>query len=164
MRTCFLLLLALAACGDNADTPQAVAPEELANQIEAIHEARPEKAPQRLAYLREADLSSELRALPGCRFEQGGQILLIVNAAVAVARVDNERVPLAVSGPVGPTGGFFTAHRITLSVGRTTPPPAGTPSAGAAWPAQVTLAGKPEVPPERHEGTWLCTVNPAPGG
>ena len=121
MRRLLLLLvpLLLPACGgaQEDDRPRANSVEELENRLEKLADRTTEEiepAP-RLAALKEADLGAEFRANPGCRLHRDGRLLLVVNAAGAVARIDGRRVPLAVSGPVGPTGGFFTAPGVTVS-------------------------------------------------
>jgi tRNA(Ile)-lysidine synthase len=115
----------LAGCGEPAedDRPRANSIEELENRLDALADRTTEEIepPPRLANLKEADLGPELRANPACRLHRNGRLLLVVNAAGAVARIDGKRVPLAVTGPVGPTGGFLTGPGVTVSVGRTEP-------------------------------------------
>jgi hypothetical protein len=158
----FLLLLPLllAACGgpEEDDRPRANSVEELENRLEKLHDRTTEEIePEpRLAYLREADVGPELRSNPACRLHQDRRLILIVNAAGAVARIDGRRVALAVSGPVGPTGGFFTAPGITLSVGRTEPTGNDAAEYGMGWPARATVGGDKERPLEKREATWIC--------
>lgn len=158
-----LILLAaflLPACGgpEEDDRPRANSVEELENRLEKLANRTSEEiepAP-RLSNLKEADLGPELRADPACRLHRGGRLLLVVNAAGAVARIDGRRVKLAVSGPVGPTGGFFTAPGVTVSVGRTEPGGAGPAEYGRGWPARATVGGNEERPLEKQEATWIC--------
>jgi hypothetical protein len=154
-------LLLLAACGgpEEDDRPRANSVEELENRLEKLA-ARTEEdiePPVRLANLKEADLGPELRSEPACRLHRDGRLLLVVTKAGAVARIDGRRVPLTVSGPVGPTGGFFTAPGVTVSVGRAAPYAADAASYARGWPARLSIGGDAERPVEKHEATWICT-------
>ncbi|HEX8061820.1 MAG TPA: hypothetical protein VF535_01250 [Allosphingosinicella sp.] len=155
-----LLPLLLAACGgpEEDDRPRANSAEELENRLEKLADRTSEEiepAP-RMSNLKEADLGPELRSNPACRLHRGGRLLLVVNAAGAVARIDGRRVPLALSGPVGPTGGFLTAPGITVSVGRTEPTGNDAAEYGMGWPARATVGGDRERPLEKLEATWIC--------
>jgi hypothetical protein len=158
-----LLLLApllLSACGgaEEDDRPRANSVEELENRLEKLADRTSEEiepAP-RLAPLAKADLGPEFRANPACRLHRDGRLFLVANASGAVARIDGRRVPLALSGPVGPTGGFFTAPGITVSVGRTEPTGNDAAEYGRDWPARATMGGDKERPLEKQEATWIC--------
>jgi hypothetical protein len=158
----FLIASALlAGCGapEEDDRPRANSVEELENRLEKLANRTSdeiEPAP-RMSNLKESDLGPELRSNPACRLHRDGRLLLVVNAAGGVARIDGRRVALAVGGPVGPTGGFLTAPGITLSVGRTEPG-GGEAAAqyGTGWPARATVGGDDERPLEKIEATWIC--------
>jgi hypothetical protein len=157
-----LILLALlaAACGglEEDDRPRANSVEELENRLEKLADRTSEEiepAP-RMSNLKEADLGPELRSNPACRLHRDGRLLLVVKAAGGVARIDGRRVGLALSGPVGPTGGFLTAPGITVSVGRTEPTGNDAAEYGQGWPARVTVGGDVERPLEKREATWIC--------
>ena len=160
-RALFLAVpLLLAACGgpEEDDRPRANSIEELENRLEKLADRTSEEiepAP-RLSNLKEADLGPELRSNPACRLHRDGRLLVVVNAAGAVARIDGRRVPLAVSGPVGPTGGFLTAPGITVSVGRTKPTGNEEAEYGLGWPARATVGGDKARPLEKTEATWIC--------
>jgi hypothetical protein len=154
-------LLILAACGGREDgaEPRANSQEELENRLEKLADRTVEdiEPPDRLGDLIQADVGPELLAEPACRLRRNGRLVLTVNAAVAVARIDGRRVPLAASGPVGPTGGFLSAPGVTVSVGRLDPPVAGADEYARPWRARVTIGGDKERPIEKHEGSWTCT-------
>jgi hypothetical protein len=155
----FFVPLLLPACGaEEDDRARANSVEELENRLEKLAHRTTEEieTPQRLANLKEADLGAELRVNPACRLHRDRRLLLVVNAAGAVARIDGRRVALAVSGPVGPTGGFFTAPGLTVSVGRVESSTSGAARYGEGWPARVTIGGDQERPIEKHEATWIC--------
>jgi hypothetical protein len=148
----------LASCGsETADTPQ-LPPEELANRIDelAVGKVEETKAP-RMALLRQADIGPEFRDRPSCRLHRGDGILLIVVEGRGLARIDGRAVPLAISAPVGPTGGFFTGEGVTISVGRTGQFPAEAESYGRDWPAGATIGGSTDKPIEKLDASWVCT-------
>jgi hypothetical protein len=156
----FLVPFLLAACGspEEDDRPRANSVEELENRLEKLADRTSEEIePEpRLANLKEGDLRPALRSNPACRLHRDGRLLLVVNAAGTVARIDGRPVALAVSGPVGPTGGFFTAPGVTLSVGRTEPTGNDAAEYGMGWPARATVGGDKERPIEKQEATWIC--------
>lgn len=155
------LLLLFTGCGggDEDVEPRANSVEELTNRLDKLSDRTSEdiETPARLAFLEASDLDERLGANASCRLHRDGRLYLAVNAAGAVARIDGRRVPLAVSGPVGPTGGFFTAPGVTLSVGRTGPGGEAAGEYGRGWPARVTIGGDKERPVEKHEATWTCS-------
>jgi hypothetical protein len=156
-----IALLLLAACGGpgDEDRPRANSVEELENRLEKLADRTEEdiEPPARLAKLKEGDLGPELRFGPACRLHRDGRLLLVVTRAGAVARIDGRRVLLAVSGPVGPTGGYFTAPGVTISVGRVAPSAGDAASHARGWPARLGIGGDSERPIEKHEATWICT-------
>ncbi|HEX2763277.1 MAG TPA: hypothetical protein VHM92_05455 [Allosphingosinicella sp.] len=152
-----LALLATACGGDDTITARANSAEELENRLDRLSQGKTEEEKPRLSYLQVGDLTPELRATPSCRLHQQGKLVLVVNARGAVARIDGRRVALALSAPVGPTGGFLTAPRVTISVGRTAPFAPGADVYASGWTATATLAGDPEREIEKIEGTWICS-------
>jgi hypothetical protein len=155
-------LLLLAGCGGaggGSAEPQANSVEELENRLEALADRTTEdiKPPEpRLAFLKRADVGPELRSTPACHLHRDGKMLLVVNARGAAARVDGRRVALAVAGPVGPSGGFFTAPGVTVSIGRPTPDPGDADRFPGSWQARVTIGGDKERPIEKQEARWSC--------
>ena len=150
----FLFALTLAACGreeGETDLP----PEVLVNRLEALSQAKNSSgpAPKRLGVLADADIPADFRQGPSCRLHQHDRLLLIAAAPGALARIDGRPTRLRVSGSVGPTGGFFAAQGVTISVGRNDPPETKGPSTRAG----VTVGGHPMTPMERLDGSWICT-------
>lgn len=158
MRGALLLLpLLLSACGSgDGDTHSnaAVDPERLEKLANGMTGEEP---PPRLGLVQRRDVTPEFEVLrPVCRLSRRGKLILIVNARGAVARIDGRRALLAVSGPVGPTGGFFTGPRVTLSVGRIAPVVAEAEAYAGGWPATATLGGDPDREIEKIDATWGC--------
>lgn len=152
-----LALAALAACGGaGSEEPDANSAEELENRIEKLATIQKELPPQRLAYLRNGDLWPENRVRPACRLHQDGKLLLVANASGAIIRVDGQRRALMTAGPVGPTGGYFRAAGVTVSVGRTAQIEAEADRFGPGAAARATVGGRDDIPPERHEARWIC--------
>jgi hypothetical protein len=154
-------LLLLAACGAGEEDVEARAnsQEELENRLDKLADRTSEdiEPPDRLGDLVQADVGPELRSEPACRLRRNKRLILTVNGSGAVARIDGRRVPLTISGPVGPTGGFLSAPGVTVSVGRLAPPVRGADEYARPWPARVTIGGDKERPIEKHEATWICT-------
>jgi hypothetical protein len=157
----FAAALLLSACGSQEDgaEPRANSQAELENRLDKLADRTSEdiEPPDRLGDLVQSDVGPELRSEPACRLGRNGRLVLIVNASGAVARIDGRRAKLAVSGPVGPTGGFLTAPGITVSVGRLDPPVRGLDEYARPWRARVTIGGDKERPLEKHEASWICT-------
>ena len=153
------LLLAACGAGEEDDRPRANSAEELENRLEKLADRTVDdiEPPVRLGNLKESDLGPDLRSEPACRLHRHRRLLLVVTKAGAVARIDGRRVPLRVSGPVGPTGGFFTAPGVTVSIGRVALYAGDAASYAEGWPARLSIGGDRERPIEKHEATWICT-------
>ena len=164
-----LLALLAAACGggDPDESRSGVPADEFANRIEEISVLRPEEekaVPSRVGALAENEIPEEYRTGPSCRFHSGGRLVLHSAAPGAVARIDGRVAPLRITGPVGPSGGFFEAPGITFSVGRRPPPsaaasasnPDGAAAAAPGGGAGATIGGDRSKPIERITGSWAC--------
>ena len=157
-----LLCLAAAACGkadDNEAAPQ-LPPDQLANTIETLHEARPAEepqgTPQRMGFLADSEVPPEYRTGKACRLEQKGRLALIAAAPGALARIDGKLVRLPTAGPVGPSGGYWEAPGLTISIGRRAAVAPGAEQANMRWPAGVTIGGDPERPLLKLDADWGC--------
>ncbi len=153
-----LLASSVAACGGGDEDEAAAGPggADLANTIEAVaHVKEPgaAAAPRRLGVLADADLPADLRNGATCRLQDGQDLLLLASAPGAVARIDGRVVRLAVAAPVGPSGAYFEAPGVTVSIGRRAPLGA---APGGPNRAGVTIGGNPDQPIEKAEASWVC--------
>jgi hypothetical protein len=157
----FLALL-LAACGGSEGPDEPIgdpSQAELANRIENVafaptDEEEEKAAPRRLGVLEESALPPEFRAGRICRLTEGTNLLLVAAEPGALATVDGRTAALRIAGPVGPSGGFFEAPGITVSIGLK-PPPGAVPGSPATR-AGVTVGGDKNKPIQRHEALWIC--------
>jgi biopolymer transport protein ExbD len=117
------LALASATLGGCREAPSAAPPSPdqvsaAANQAQAELVDAPTPPPDRLAPLAEGELDPRFLAKPACRLTRDGQILVAATPKEAVARVDGRLRVLAKSGAVDPSGAFFRAPGVTISIGR----------------------------------------------
>jgi hypothetical protein len=156
------LCLAAAACraseapGDEPQLPR----DALANAIDELHVAKdpedPQASPHRLGFLADAEVPAEYRTGRACRLQQNGRLALIAAAPGALARVDNRLIRLTAGGPIGPSGGYFEAPGVTISIGRRAAVEPGSPQANMAWPAGITVGGDPDRPLAKLSADWGC--------
>jgi hypothetical protein len=152
------LLFVCNGCGrsDAGDGTSELAADELYNAIEPGPVARKvPNSPPRLGSLSDDIVPAALRTAP-CRLRRGNSLLLVANRMGAAARVDGRVIVLTAEGPVGSSGGYFTAPRITISVGAT-PPRTGRGS-GSAAEARVSIGGAPDRPVEKVDARWSCPL------
>jgi hypothetical protein len=156
----FLALFA-AACGGDDSSGEPIGnptPDELADRIEAVAHVAPEEekaVPLRLGTLRESQLPAEYRTGRLCRLGEGGNLLLVAAAQGAVANVDGKVVALRTAGPVGPSGGFWEANGVSISIALKMP---GAPAAAnPPMRAGVTVGGDDDSKPlQKYEADWSC--------
>lgn len=154
------LLLVPGACGGGAEDEPKLPPDQLEKAIENLAVLKEEKVkpPPRLGVLAEAEVPPELVSGGACRFYLQDRLLAVAGATGALAKIDGKPRGLIIQGPVGPSGGFFAADRVTVSVGRRAP----VGAAGPTTAAGITVGGDPARPVEKHEGSWVCTRGEAP--
>jgi hypothetical protein len=153
-----LLALTLAAsCRRSADDQPVLAPDKLANAIEAVREEKPPVSvpPRRLAFLRPADLARVSGRIV-CTLRQRDRPLLVAGTARALARIDGRPLLLDVAGPMDASAAFFAAPRVTISIGRHTPVTRQADAPGIAWPVGVTVGGLPNAEDEKIDASWSC--------
>jgi hypothetical protein len=156
-------LLALAGCGGGTDQAVPLNESQLAESIENIAEARPEReagppGPSLVKVSRE-DVAQALPPGPGCDFSDEGKLMFAADrAGQAVARVSGLPVRFRAEGEVGPNGGFFATERYRVSIA---PLEREGVEIGASttWPARLVLTDRRsgnKVNELRMEGTWRC--------
>lgn len=152
--------LALAACG--SDEAPVVNAADVANVVENIAEVPDPAAkddappPPALQPLAQSELAATIASGAGCDFSAGGEPLFVAAGPAGVAKVNGQVVRFAAEGPVGATGGFYTAGRLRISVGRTSE--AGT-AAGetTSWPGRLSLTDRStDAHPLEVAGMWRC--------
>ena len=156
MRSLGPALLLLAGCGADPDAGANVT----ANQLGRLSTPDPEPvddplAPVRLQPLEPGDVTHAGLSGPGCRFSAGDQVLLAANGGDAIARLEGRTIQLVPAGPLAPSGGFFRAGRVTISVGRTEAEPT-TVSGIAGWPGRITVTSRRPAAQLRRDGMWRC--------
>jgi hypothetical protein len=154
-----LLALAPTASCRRSDVDQPrLPPDKLVNAIEAVREEKPPvKVPtKRLAFLRPADLARVRGGDIICTLRQRDRPLLVAGAARALARVDGHPLLLDRAGPMDASAAFFTAPRVTISIGRHSPVARQADVPGVAWPVGVTVGGLTNVEDEKIDATWSC--------
>jgi len=160
MRTLLLPLLALlaASCGGKDEPDEAAgdpSPAELAARLDAVSQLPNEderEARPRLTPIDDGEVPDEYRAGPACRLSGGAGLLLVAAQPGAVAKIDGRAIRLVTAGPVGPSGGFWKAPGVTISVGARP----GTNADGTASPAGVTVGGADDKPIQKWEANWVC--------
>ena len=156
------LLLAASACGGGgADEEPKLPPDQLEKVIAnlaVLKEEKPAPPPPRLGVLAETDIPPELSSGGACRFYLQDRLLAVAGQAGALVKIEGKPRRLVIQGPVGPSGGFFAADRVTVSVGRRAPAQAAGPTTAAG----ITVGGDPARPVEKHDGSWVCTRQEAP--
>ena len=103
-----------------------------------------------------SDIAAELEPGAGCDLRQGDRVMLVAVQGDAIVRVNGDIVHLVLSGPFSPSGGFFTAPALSVSIGRTSE--AGTTlGETTSWPARVVVTDRTGVrPPNEFEALWTC--------
>jgi hypothetical protein len=154
-----LLLALLLAAGCSSEKPvQEKSAEELRREIEAV--ATPptlkKEAPRfRLAPISAAEVQAYAGDRPACVLLLGDRMLFVTNGNQGLARIDGQLRRLIASGPVGPTGGFFSIPGATVSIGRIGHYAAGAEAYVPAWTVAVAVGGSEGKPGEFDAG-WTC--------
>jgi hypothetical protein len=161
-----VLALALAAsCRRSASDQPVLPPDRLANAIEDVRVEKkeaPKTPPKRLAFLQPRDLASVGGEIL-CILRQHDRTVLVAGAARALARVDGRPTILALSGPMDASAAFFSAPRVTISIGRHAPVARDADVPGIAWPVGVTVGGLRDLEAEKIDATWSCRAAQARG-
>jgi len=152
-------LLAVAACGSHEEPEENAA--DIANIVENIAEvpepvAEKEAAAPALQPLTQTEIEANLEPGAGCDFSAGASSLFVSTGTSGVAKVNGRVVRFTAGGPTGPSGGFYSAGTLRLSIGRTS-------EAGAAegettsWAGRLSLSDRAtDARPLEVGGTWRC--------
>ncbi len=135
--------MTLAGCGDG----------ETAENLSAADIERLAAPPEA-----EVDRSAILQPIPdtalvpaACELRRNGELLLLANSGDAVARVEDRLVRLRLSGPLGPSGGFFSADPLAISIGRT-----GETGEENREPALVQVTNRLTGTIREFDASWRC--------
>jgi hypothetical protein len=154
------LLLLLAACGEAGDPTAGKTDEQLRREIEAVAVPKPDPKdlppPFRLRPLKVGEVRQFVSGQPACTLLYRGRIFFATNGNRAIANVDGGTRQLLATGPVGPTGGFFSVEGATISIGRIAQFAGGAEAYVPAWPVDVAVGGAAEIQPQRFEAGWTC--------
>lgn len=156
-----LALLLLASCGGGESDPTAGKSEEqLRREIEAVAtppvKAEDKPPPFRLRPLRVREVSEFVAGRPACFLAMRGPVMFVAAGAEGLANIDSRVRRLAASGPVGGSGGFFTAEGATISIGRVGQYAGSAAAYAPFWRAEVAIGGGKEIKPQEFEGEWSC--------
>ena len=156
---CALLLL-LAACGGAEDPTAGKSDEQLRREIEAVAVPKPDPKdlppPFRLRPLKVGEVRPYVGEGPACVLLFQGRIFFVTNGNRGIANVDGGTRELIAGGPVGSTGGYFTAPGATVSIGRIAQYAGRAEAYAPAWPVDVAVGGAADILPQRFEARWTC--------
>lgn len=165
-RPASIVLLLAAGCGGEGDPTAGKSDEQLRREIEAVATPKPlpedEPPPFRLRPLKVGEVRQYVGGRPACILIHRGLVFFVTTGSRGIANVDGRTAELAATGPVGPTGGFFSAPGATISIGRVAQYAGRAELYAPAWPVDVAVGGAKEIMPQRLEGRWTCR-NRGPG-
>ena len=155
-----LALVAFAAgCGEEQQPAEEKSAEQLAREIEAVAEVKaPVKEsdlPITLVPLKRGDLEL-LGEGPRCFLFRGEKIYFASAANHGALRINGRLTPVLAGGPVGPTGGFFTARDIRVSVGRTGRYAGRAADYVPGWLAEIAVRAHRDGMAQYALGRWTC--------
>jgi hypothetical protein len=153
-----LLMLSVAGCGRDSNNQTLAAPD--TNQIERLSTPAKDMTDPlvrvRLQPLTPQDLAEAGLDRAPCGFSSDGMLLLATAGSSTLIKVGGEIIRPSTTGPVGPSGGFFEASVLTISIGRTEAGQA-YDEAGSA-PARATLTDRQSRAQAQLMGIWACRV------
>jgi hypothetical protein len=154
------LLLLLAACGEAEDPTAGKTDEQLRREIEAVAVPKPDPKdlppPFRLRPLKVGEARLYIAGRPACILIFKDRIFFVTNGNQGIANIDGGTRKMVATGPVGSTGGFFTAAGATISIGRIAQYAGRTEAYAPTWPVDVAVGGAAEILPQRFEARWTC--------
>jgi hypothetical protein len=157
----WLSAFAVAGCGpEREQTASEKSAEQLTREIEAVAELKPPvkegDLPISLVPLKRSDLAQLSHGPIACYLFRGEKIYLATTGADAILRINGRLTHVLAGGPVGPTGGFFTARDTRVSIGRTGKYAGRAADYVPGWLADVAVRAGPEAMAQHATGSWTC--------
>lgn len=156
------LLLAFAGgCSEEQQPAQEKSAEQLMNEIEAVAELKPEvkegDLPITLVPLKRLDLE-DLGAGARCYLFRGEKIYFASAGGQGILRLNGRLTPVLAGGPIGPTGGFFRARDVRVSIGRTGRYAGPAADYVPGWLADVAVRAHRDGMAQHAQARWTCRV------
>jgi hypothetical protein len=153
-------LLLASACGGDRDPTAGKTDEQLRREIEAVATPKPLAKdlppPFRLGPLKVGEVREYIGGAPGCMLVFKDRIFFATRGPDGIARIDGRLVQLTASGPVGATGGFFTAEGATISIGRVAQYAGAAEAYVPGWAVDVAVGGAAQIRPQEFQASWTC--------
>ena len=158
--TALPFIAVLAACGDEQQSPDEKSAEQLTREIEAVAEVKPKPKegdlPLSLVPLKRMDLAQLAPGSGACFLFRGDKIYLATTGSDAILRINGRPTHVLAAGPVGSTGGFFSARHVRVSIGRTGSYAPGAANYVPGWLADVAVRYGPEGKSNYAKASWTC--------
>ncbi len=153
------LFFLTAACSSEQSVEEKSA-DQLAREIEAVAELKPEpdesKRAIQLVPLKRGDLQQLGLGPAACFLFRGEKIYLATSGGHAVLRINGRPTHVLAGGPVGSTGGFFTARDVRVSIGRTGKYAGRAEDHVPGWLAEVAVRAGPDAMAQYATAHWTC--------
>ena len=149
-----------AACGGEQQSVDEKSDEQLAREIEAVAEVKPKPKeadlPLTLVPLKRYDLAQLAPGSGACFLFRGEKIYLATTGSDAIIRINGRPTHVLAAGPVGSTGGFFSARHVRVSIGRTGSYAPGAANYVPGWLADVAVRYGPKGKSNYARASWTC--------
>ncbi len=155
-----ILLFSVATACNSGQSLDEKSADQLAAEIEAVAELKPEpdesERPIQLVPLKRADLQQLGLGPAACFLFRGDKIYLATSGEHALLRINGRPTHVLAGGPVGSTGGFFTARDVRVSIGRTGKYAGRAEDHVPGWLAEVAVRAGPDAMPQYAIAHWTC--------
>lgn len=155
-----VVLLSLTGACSSEQSVEDKSADQLAREIEAVAELKPEpdesERPIQLVPLKRADLQQLGPGPAACFLFRGDKIYLATSGGHAVLRINGRPTYVLAGGPVGSTGGFFTARDVRVSIGRIGKYAGRAEDHVPAWLAEVAVRSGPDAMAQYATAHWTC--------
>ncbi len=155
-----LVLFSLAAACSSEQRLEEKSDDQLAREIEAVAELKPEpkesERPIQLVPLKRGDLQQLGPGAAACFLFRGDKIYLATTGGHALLRINGRPTHVLAGGPVGSTGGFFTARDVRVSIGRIGKYAGRAADYVPGWLAEVAVRAGPDAMAQYATGHWTC--------